>query len=53
MEDVPTILWTLRRDGREAACRARLAPYCMELDLTSDGERVMVRLFDTRVDEQE
>ena len=47
MEDAPTILWTLHRDGREAACRARLAPYGIEIDLTSDGEAVVTRVFET------
>jgi hypothetical protein len=47
MEDVPTTLWTLHRDGREAACRARLAPYGIEIDLTSDGDAVVTRVFAT------
>jgi hypothetical protein len=47
MEDVPTTLWTLHRDGREAACRARLAPYGIEIDLTSGGDPVVTRVFAT------
>jgi hypothetical protein len=47
MDDQPTTLWTLRRDGREVACRARLAPYGIEIDLTSDGEAVVTRVFET------
>ena len=38
---------TLHRDGREAACRARLAPYGIEIDLTSDGDPVVTRVFAT------
>jgi hypothetical protein len=47
IEDTPTILWTLHREGREATCRARLAPYGIEIDLTSDGEAVVTRVFET------
>jgi hypothetical protein len=47
IEDAPTILWTLHRDGREAACRARLAPYGIEIDLTSDGEAIVTRVFES------
>ena len=47
MDDLPTTLWTLLRDGREVACRARLVPYGIEIDLTSDGEAVVTRVFET------
>jgi hypothetical protein len=47
IEDTPTTLWTLRRDGRETACRARLARYGIEIDLTTDGEAVVTRVFET------
>jgi hypothetical protein len=45
MEDVPTTLWTLHRDGHESGCRARLAPHGIEIDLTSDGQAVVTRVF--------
>jgi len=47
MEDQPTVLWSLERDGRKVSCRAKLAPYGIEIDLTSDGEPVVTRVFET------
>src|SRR5437764_15303441 len=45
MEDQPTILWSLERDGRELACLVKLVPYGIEVHLTSDGETVVTRVF--------
>jgi hypothetical protein len=47
MEDQPTVLWSLERDGRTVSCRAKLAPYGIEIDLTSNGESVVTRVFET------
>ena len=47
MEDRPTCLWTLRRDGREVACLARLVPYGIEIDIAYDGASVVTRVFGT------
>jgi hypothetical protein len=47
MEDTPTTLWTLRRGDKEIACRVRLLTYGIEVDLTSDGEALVTRVFDT------
>jgi hypothetical protein len=47
MEDQPTVLWSLERDGRTVSCRAKLVPYGIEIDLTSDGAAVVTRVFET------
>jgi hypothetical protein len=47
MEDQPTVLWSLERDGHTTSCRAKLAPYGIEIDLTSDGASVVTRVFET------
>ena len=47
IEDQPTVLWSLEREGRTVACRAKLVPYGIEIDLTSDGEAVVTRVFET------
>ena len=47
MEDQPTTLWSLERDGHTLLCRAKLAPYGIEIDLASDGESVVTRVFGT------
>jgi len=47
MEDQPTVLWSLERDGRTVSCRAKLVPYGIEIDLTSDGAPVVTRVFET------
>jgi hypothetical protein len=47
IEDQPTILWSLERDGREVACRVKLVPYGIEVHLTSNGETVITRVFET------
>jgi hypothetical protein len=47
MEDQPTLLWSLERDGHNVSCRVKLVPYGIEIDLTSDGEAVVTRVFET------
>ena len=47
IEDQPTTLWSLERDGHEAACRVKLVPYGIEVHLTSNGETVITRVFET------
>jgi hypothetical protein len=47
MEDQPTVLWSLERDGHNASCQVKLLPYGIEIDLTSDGEAVVTRVFET------
>ena len=47
MEDQPTVLWSLERDGHRTSCRVKLVPYGIEIDLTSDGEPVVTRVFET------
>jgi hypothetical protein len=47
IEDQPTMLWLLERDGRELACCVTLVPYGIEVHLTSDGETVITRVFET------
>jgi hypothetical protein len=46
VDDHPTRLWTLHRDGREVACLARLVPYGIEIDIAYDGAPVATRVFD-------
>jgi hypothetical protein len=47
VDDQPTPLWTLRRDGREVACLVRLVPYGIEIDIAYDGSPVVTRVFET------
>ena len=47
MEDQPTPLWSLEREGRELACYVKLVPYGIEIHLESDGETVVTRVFET------
>ena len=47
MDDQPTTLWTLGRDGREVACLARLVPYGIEIDIAYDGKAMVTRVFET------
>ena len=47
MEDQPTTLWKLERDGRSISCRVRLVPYGIEIDLANDDAVVLTRAFDT------
>ena len=50
MDDQPTTLWTLRREGREVACLARLVPYGIEIDIAYDGTTIVTRIFETGED---
>ena len=47
MDDQPTTLWSLRREGRQVACLARLVAYGIEIDIAYDGEPVVTRTFET------
>lgn len=47
MDDRPVTLWKLRRDSEEIACRVRLAPYGIEVDMLNDGAVVLTRVFAT------
>jgi hypothetical protein len=47
MKDRPTTLWKLRRDDREVACQARLAPYGIEIEIAHDGTVLLTRVFET------
>jgi hypothetical protein len=47
MEDQPTCLWTLRREGREVVCLVRLVPYGIEIDIAHDGAPIATRVFET------
>ena len=47
MDDQPTPLWTLYRDGREVTCLVRLVPYGIEIDIAYDGSPVVTRVFET------
>ncbi len=47
MDDQPTTLWVLSRDGREVSCLARLVPYGIEIDIAYDGEPIVTRVFET------
>jgi hypothetical protein len=47
MEDHPTRLWTLRRQGREVACSVKLVRHGIEIHIAHDGAAVMTRIFET------
>jgi hypothetical protein len=47
VNDEPTRLWTLRREGKEVACLVRLVPYGIEVDIAYDGSAVATRVFET------
>ena len=47
MDDRPTCLWTLSREGRRVACLVRLVPYGIEIDIAYDGKPVVTRVFET------
>ena len=47
MDDRPTCLWTLRREGREVACLVKLVPYGIEIDIAYDGAPIVTRVFGT------
>ena len=47
MEDHPTHLWTLRRQGREVACSVKLVLHAIEIHIAHDGAAVMTRIFET------
>jgi hypothetical protein len=45
--DVPTRLWTLRREDEEILCQVRLEAYGIEVDLVRGGKIVLTRVFET------
>ena len=47
VDDQPVLLWKMRRDAEEIACRVRLAPYGIEVDMLNDGAVVLTRVFAT------
>jgi hypothetical protein len=47
MEDQPTRLWALEREGREVSCDVKLVPYGIEITLAHDGEAIVTRVFET------
>lgn len=47
MQDRPTTLWAVQREGKEVVCAVRLAPYGIELDIAHDGTVVLTRVFGT------
>ena len=47
MDDQPVTLWTLRRDADEIACRVRLVPYGIEVDMLNQGAVILTRVFET------
>ena len=47
MDDEPVTLWTLRKDADEIACRVRLAPYGIEIDMLNHGAVILTRVFET------
>ena len=47
VDDQPTKLWTLHRDGRQVTCLVRLMPYGIEIDIAHNGEPIVTRVFET------
>ena len=47
MDDEPTTLWSLERDGRVLSCQAKLVSYGIEIHLAYDGETTVTRVFET------
>jgi hypothetical protein len=47
VDDQPTCLWTLQREGRKVACLARLVPYGIEIDIAYDDTPIVTRVFET------
>ena len=50
MNDQPTTIWSLRREGREVTCLARLVPYGIEIDIAYNGTTIVTRVFETGED---
>jgi hypothetical protein len=47
VNDQPTTIWKLGRNGESVACQVRLVPYGIEVDLTHGGTVVLTRVFET------
>jgi hypothetical protein len=50
MDDPGTTLWSLTRNGRKVACRVRLVPYGIEIDIDRDGSTVVTRAFEAEAE---
>ena len=50
VQDRPTTLWTVQREGKEVTCLVRLAPHGIEVDIAHDGTVVLTRVFETDVE---
>jgi hypothetical protein len=47
VDDHPTTLWAMQREGKEVTCQARLVPYGIEVDIAHGGSVVLTRVFET------
>ena len=47
MDDQPTRLWSLQREGRGMSCDVKLVPYGIEIIISHDGEPFVTRVFET------
>ena len=47
LDDQPTTLWTVARDGLEIICQVRLVPYGIEVDVVRAGALLVTRTFET------
>jgi len=47
MEDQPTTLWALEREGRVMTCAVTLVPYGIEITIARDGQAIVTRVFET------
>jgi hypothetical protein len=47
MDDQPTTLWALEREGHTARCQVKLVTYGIEIILAQDGEEMVTRVFET------
>jgi len=47
MDDQPTTLWKLRRNGEFITCQVRLVTYGIEVDLTHNGSVILTRAFES------
>ena len=50
MDDPGTTLWSLTKNGRQVACRVRLVPYGIEIDIDRDGSTIVTRTFEAEGD---
>jgi hypothetical protein len=45
VDDQPTRLWKLTKDGRSTTCQVRLVPYGIEVDILRDDVLLVTRTF--------